>query len=133
MLKLSAAISIAIFSSFPIRELKSMMAPIFVTSLVALTASSPWESERRKCWEFNQNPNLWETKQIDKTHAKEKQSHAQDNIYVVWQFIYVYGVAGILLLSGNNTKCGYNIFTHTKNGNYTHHKTLIAKVGSTMG
>ena len=23
------------------------------------------------CREFNQNPNLWETKQIEKTHAKE--------------------------------------------------------------
>ena len=50
-----------------------------------------------KCREFNQNSNLWETKQIEKTHVKEKQSHAQDNIYVVRQFAYVYGVAGISL------------------------------------
>ena len=49
------------------------------------------------CREFNQNSNLWETKQIEKTHAKEKQSHTQDNIYVVRQFAYVHGVAGISL------------------------------------
>ena len=49
------------------------------------------------CREFNHNFNLWETKQIEKTHAKEKQSHAQDNIYVVRQFAYVHGVAGISL------------------------------------
>ena len=46
---------------------------------------------------FNQNSNLWETKQIEKTHVKEKQSHAQNNIYVVRQFAYVHGVAGISL------------------------------------
>ena len=46
---------------------------------------------------FNKNSNLWETKQIEKTHVKEKQSHAQDNIYVVRQFAYVHGVAGISL------------------------------------
>ena len=31
---------------------------------------------------------------------KVKQSHAQDSIYVVRQFAYVHGVAGISLLSG---------------------------------
>ena len=31
---------------------------------------------------------------------QRKKSHAQDNIYVVRQFAYVYGVAGISLLSG---------------------------------
>ena len=46
---------------------------------------------------FIKNSNLWETKQIEKTHVKEKQSHAQDNIYVVRQFAYVHGVAGISL------------------------------------
>ena len=59
------------------------------------------------CREFHLNPNLWETKQIEKTHAKEKQSHAQDNIYVIQQFAYVHGVAGISLLSGKNTE--YNL------------------------
>ena len=52
---------------------------------------------------------MWETK-IDKIHAKEKQSQAQDNIYVVRQFAYVHRVAGISLLSGKNTKCGSTIF-----------------------
>ena len=48
-------------------------------------------------------------------HAKEKeQSHAQDNIYVVWQFVYVHEVAKISLLSGKNTKCGYSFSSHTK-------------------
>ena len=35
---------------------------------------------------------------------KRKQSHAQDNIYVVRQFAYVHGVVGISLLSGKNTE-----------------------------
>ena len=30
---------------------------------------------------------------------QRKQSHAQDKIYVIRQFVYVYGVAGISLLS----------------------------------
>ena len=46
---------------------------------------------------FIKNSNMWETKQIEKTHVKEKQSHAQDNIYVVRQFAYVHGVAEISL------------------------------------
>ena len=46
---------------------------------------------------LTKNFNLWETKQIEKTHAKEKQSHAQDNIYVIRQFVYIHGVVGILL------------------------------------
>ena len=37
---------------------------------------------------------------IEKTQAKEKKLHAQDSIYVVWQFSYIYVVAGISLLSG---------------------------------
>ena len=38
---------------------------------------------------------------------KKKQSHAQDNIYVVRQFAYVHGAAGISLLSGKNKE--YNL------------------------
>ena len=38
-------------------------------------------------------------KKLEKTYAKEKQSHAQDNIYVDQQFAYDHGVAGISLLS----------------------------------
>ena len=63
--------------------------------------------------ELNRIPNLWETK-IEKTHAKEKQSHAQDSIYVVRQFAYIHGVAGISLLSGKNIEYnhgGYNILS----------------------
>ena len=46
-------------------------------------------------------------KKLEKTHAKEIQSHAQDSIYVVRQFAYIHGVAGISLLSGKNTE--YNL------------------------
>ena len=52
---------------------------------------------------------------IEKTHAKEKKSHAQDNIYMVRQFAYVHGVAGISLLSRKNIKCGSTIFLSLKN------------------
>ena len=51
---------------------------------------------------------------IEKTHVKEKQSHAQDNIYVVRQFAYIHGIVEISLLSGKNTEYnigGYNIFS----------------------
>ena len=56
----------------------------------------------------------YEKQKIEKTHAKEKQSHTQDSIYVVRQFAYVHGVVGISLLSGKNTEHnhgGYNIFS----------------------
>ena len=39
--------------------------------------------------------------------SKKKQSHAQNNIYVIRQFAYVHGVTGISLLSRKNTK--YNL------------------------
>ena len=61
---------------------------------------------------------MWETK-IEKIHAKEKQSQAQDNIYVVRQFAYVHRVAGISLLSGKNVKCGSTIFQSLKNNDNT--------------
>ena len=71
------------------------------TSLLLLAFLSYFHCEipesGHECREFNQNSNLWEIKQIEKTHVKEKQSHAQDNIYVVQQFAYVHGVAGISL------------------------------------
>ena len=44
---------------------------------------------------------------------QRKQSHAQDNIYVVRQFTYVHGVARISLLSGKSIKCGYK-YSHTQ-------------------
>ena len=69
-------------------------------------------------------------KKIEKTYTKEKQSHAQDNIYVVRQFAYVHGVAGISLLSGKITKCGLRLqyFSLTKTQQQHHTKTLITKV-----
>ena len=36
----------------------------------------------------------------ENARQRKKQSHAQDNIYVVRQFAYIHGVAGISLLSG---------------------------------
>ena len=36
----------------------------------------------------------------ENTRQRKKQSHAQNNIYVVRQFAYVHGVAGISLLLG---------------------------------
>ena len=37
-------------------------------------------------------------KNREKKMSKEKQSHAQDSIYVIWQFAYVHKVTGISLL-----------------------------------
>ena len=55
---------------------------------------------------------------------KEKQSHAQDSIYVVRQFAYVLGVARISLLSKKITMCGYSVFLSKKQ---QQDKTLITK------
>ena len=62
------------------------------------------------CREFNPKFPNCEKQKIEKTHTKEKQSHAQENIYVVWQFAYIHGVAGISLLSRKNTSCDSTIF-----------------------
>ena len=56
--------------------------------------------------------------------SKEKQSHAQDSIYVVRQFAYVQRVAGISLLSKKITMCGYSVFLSQKQ---QQDKTLITK------
>ena len=91
-------------------------------------------------WELTRIPNLWETKkkyiyiciyiyierERERTHAKEKQSHAQNNIYMVWQFAYVHEVAGVLLLSGKNTKCGYSVFLSLKK--HDQQQTIISKL-----
>ena len=51
------------------------------------------------CWEFNRNFKPERNKKTEKKKTpKEKQSHAQDSIYVVRQFAYVHRVAGISLL-----------------------------------
>ena len=62
------------------------------------------------CRELTQNSQPVRNKQIKKTHVKEKQSHAKDNIYAVWQFAYVHGIARISLLSRKNTKYGSIVF-----------------------
>ena len=54
----------------------------------------------KECRELTQNSQLVRNKKIEKTHAKEKQSHAQNNIYVIRQFTYVHGVVEISLLLG---------------------------------
>ena len=46
---------------------------------------------------------------------KKKQLHAQDSIYVVRQFAYVHGVAGISLLSGKKYKVQLQLFLSLKN------------------
>ena len=68
---------------------------------------------------------MWETK-IEKTHAKENQSHAQDNTYMVRQFAYIYGVAGISLLSRKKYKVRLQCF-HTLSRRWQYNKTLITK------
>ena len=59
--------------------------------------------------------------------SKVKQSHAQDSIYVVRQFAYIYRVAGISLLSKKITMCGYSVFLSQKQ---QQDKTLITKKNS---
>ena len=70
-------------------------------------------------------------KKIEKTHAKEKQSHAQENIYIIRQFAYVHGVVGISLLSGKSIE--YNLrlqcFSLYKTWQHNLLKILITKVG----
>ena len=56
---------------------------------------------------------------------KKKLSHAEDSIYVVRQFAYVHGVAGISLLSGKNTKCSSTVFQSLKK---RQQQTLITKI-----
>ena len=46
---------------------------------------------------------------------------------MIQQFAYVYGVVGILLLSGKNIKCGYSFFTLSQDDD--NQKTLITKNG----
>ena len=88
--------------------------------------TTTWSTPTPKLWkELTRVPNLWETKKIEKTHAKEKQSHAQDNIYVIRSFAYVHRIVGISLLSGKNTKCGYSFFTLSQDNN--NNKILITK------
>ena len=63
-------------------------------------------------------------KNREKKTPKEKQSHAQNSIYMVRQFAYVHRVAGISLLSKKITMCGYSVFLFQKQ---QQDKTLITK------
>ena len=68
-----------------------------------LFCSSPAKGGAAKCRELTRIPNLWGKKKRENTR-KKKQLYVQDNIYIIRQFVYVYGVAEISLLSGKNTK-----------------------------
>ena len=68
-------------------------------------------------------------KQKNRENTRQrKQSHTQNNNYVVRQFAYIYGVAGISLLSGKNTEYKMQlqsfILSISKNAATTQHKTL---------
>ena len=54
-----------------------------LSGTIAFAWFAPYYSMGPLCRELSWIPNLWETKKIEKTHAKEKQSHTQDNIYVI--------------------------------------------------
>ena len=58
---------------------------------------------------------------------KEKQSHARDSIYTVWQFAYVHRIVRISLLSKKITMCDYSVFLSQKQ---QQDKTLITKKNS---
>ena len=88
-----------------------------------------WDKCLLSYWHFcvgklTSNSQPVKNKKLEKTHAKEKQLHAQDHIYVVWQFAHVYRVAGISLLSGKSSTCGSSVFFSLKNYN---NKTLTAQ------
>ena len=61
-------------------------------------------------------------KKLEKTYAKEKQLHAQDNIYVIRQFAYIHEVAGISLLSRKNIEYNLRLQSFSlKNTRQQHH------------
>ena len=83
------------------------------------------------CGEVNHVGNLtrnsqpMRNKKIEKIHNKEKQLHAQDNIYMVWQITYVHRVTRISLFSRKNTSVAVQCFNLLKT---TTIKTLITKI-----
>lgn len=56
---------------------------------------------------------LWNAK-IDKKNMHKKKI-TQNNIYVVWQFVYVYGIAMILLFTRKNIRGGNTVFLSLNN------------------
>ena len=85
-------------------------------------------SSDTSCRELTRNSqpvrNKKKKKNRGNTHQR-KQSHAQDNIYVVQQFAYVHGVAVISLLLGKYTKCSSTVFPLSQK---QQQQTLITKV-----
>ena len=47
---------------------------------------------------------------IERKKNALKKTITQDNIYVVWQFVYVHKVERIFLLSWKNIRCGSIVF-----------------------
>ena len=47
-------------------------------------------------------------------YTPKRNNHTLDNIYVVWQFAYVHGVAEISLFLGKNTEYGNTVFSLSK-------------------
>ena len=70
-----------------------MVFPAFPTHISAVPAAGGVGNFNPKFQPVRNKTNRENTRQ-------KKQSHAQDNIYVVRQFAYVHGVAGISLLLG---------------------------------
>ena len=85
------------------------------------------------CREFNRNPNIWETKKIEKTHAKE--SNQMHKTIFTWfgNFTMSTELQGFHYYQGKVQKCGYNIFSLPQKTRQQPYKTLITKVDSTMG
>ena len=78
------------------------------------------------CREFNQKKFQPVRNKINRENTRQlRQSHAQDNIYVVRQFAYVHGVAGISLLLEKNTIVHKNTLKKPKS--QLHPSTLSQK------
>ena len=72
----------------------------------------------------------------NKEKYASKKTITQDNIYVVWQFAYVYEVARISLFTRNNTKCGSTVFLSkktTQNHNLQNNSFSLMRIGFTKG
>ena len=59
---------------------------------------------------YTKFPDLLDAKK-EKNMRKKKKKFIQDNIYVIQQFTYVYGVTEISLFLRKNTRCGSTVFS----------------------
>ena len=67
---------------------------------------------------------------------KKNNNHTQDSIYVVCQFAYVHGVAGVSLFSVKKTECDSTFFLPKKrhqNPNLQNNSFYIQHTGFIMG